>query len=424
MRRSIWILSILLLSVFVILSGCESGSASEGTQADDRSVDQVGEELPAGKGDQGDVANEPEKEPGPYTEEAWLIAVGDIMVHSPQITAAYSVTTATYSFDETFEEVAPILKSGDWVIGNFETTLAGPRYRYTGYPMFNSPDAIADALVNAGFNILGTANNHSYDRREDGVLRTLEQLRERNITTVGTHATPEEREIIPIVSKNGIDMALLAYTYGTNGIPLPESKPYLVNLIDEDLMKADIEKARAQDVDVVTVLLHYGDEYARKPSDYQKELARKLISWGADIILGSHTHLVQPYELVETVDESGETRQGVVIYSLGNFISNQGPEHKLPVYTDVGVIFKLQIKKHYPEEHIEFGVVETIPTWVHKYQGSSKRHYRILPLEETVSERNDKWLTDREYAMLDSYLEEMTKHLSSMATPVSEDGQN
>lgn len=411
LRRLIIVLCILS---FTWIMGCEASPSTDPAPVNHDAADASS-----------DSKNEPEDEaaglpPEPYTAEGTLIAVGDIMVHYPQLTAAYSVTTATYSFDETFTEVAPILKRGDWVIGNLETTLAGPRYPYTGYPQFNSPDELADALVNAGFNILGTANNHAFDRREDGVLRTLEQLRARNIVAVGTHASPEEREQIQIVSKNGIDMALLAYTYGTNGIPLPENKPYLVNLIDEEQMKRDIERAREL-ADVVTVLLHYGNEYDRKPSTYQKELADKLIRWGADIILGSHTHVVQPYEWIETTDASGQARKGLVIYSMGNFISNQGPEHNLPLYTDVGVIFEIQILKHYPEERIEIAAVESIPTWVHKYRGASKRHYRILPLEEVLADQDDEWLTEQEYALMASYLNEMNHHLQSMIVPVQGD---
>lgn len=416
MKKWLILLFITCCTLF-ILTGC-MGEAAETDPSDqmtdpsesiDSSDDHSNTEIP--------VVDEPEQ---PYTEEATLVAVGDIMVHYPQLVSAYSVTTATYSFDDNFEMVAPILQSGDWVIGNLETTLAGSSYPYTGYPQFNSPDELADALVNAGFNILGTANNHSYDRREPGVLRTLEVLKERNLVSVGTHASPEERDAVKIVTKHNIDMALLAYTYGTNGIPLPPDKPYLVNLIDEEQMRADIERAREAGADVITVMLHFGNEYARQPNDGQKQLAKQLISWGADIILGSHTHVIQPYEWVETEDDSGQSRRGLVIYSMGNFISNQGPEHDLPIYTDVGVIFKIQIKKHFPEEEIELGVVESIPTWVHKYRDATKRHYRILPLEEVVRDQDDKWLTEQDYKMLNAYLEEMTAHLRSMAVPVSE----
>lgn len=420
MMKKWFTLALILSCTVFFLAGCMGEAAktdpSEQTADPTESID-PSDDDPNTEQSVTDHADLPEQ---PYTTEATLVAVGDIMVHYPQIVSAYSVTTATYSFDDNFEEVSPILKSGDWVIGNLETTLAGSNYPYTGYPQFNSPDELADALVNAGFNILGTANNHSYDRREAGLLRTLEILKEKNIVSVGTHASPEERDDVTIVTKHNIDMALLAYTYGTNGIPLPPDKPYLVNLIDEEQMRADIEQARIAGADVITVMLHFGNEYARQPNDAQKRLAKQLITWGADIILGSHTHVLQPYEWIETEDDSGQSRRGLVVYSMGNFISNQGPEHDLPIYTDVGVIFKVQIKKHFPEEKIELGVVESIPTWVHKYRDASKRHYRILPLEEVVRDQDDKWLTDRDYKMLNAYLEEMTAHLRSMAVPVSD----
>lgn len=400
---------ILLLTVSCEAAGNDHHNVERGNE--DQSYEDGHDTPPA--------SSEPE-EIKPYKTNATLIAVGDIMVHSSQYMAAYSVTESTYSFDDNFTEVAPILKEGDWVIGNLETTFAGPEVGFSGYPQFNTPDELADALKNAGFNILGTANNHSFDRRERGVLRTLEQLKARDLVAVGTNASMEQSREIQIVTKNNIDMALLAYTYGTNGIPLPQDKPYLVNLIDEERMKEDIERARKLEADVVTVMLHYGDEYARHPSEYQKELARKLISWGADIILGSHTHQVQPYEMIETQDSNGNLRQGVVIYSLGNFISNQGPEHDLPVYTDVGVIFKVELIKHHPEERLEFGKIETIPTWVHKYRTDGKRHYRVLPLEEVITSRDDRWLTEQEYSMLEAYFAEMSSHVDSLAVPVSD----
>jgi len=419
MRRKPFVLLTLMLLISIFVVACEASGSADQPQDNSHTETSGGSEQSENSG-VSDQEPAEAAEPEPYTLEATLVAVGDIMVHNPQLKAAYSVTMSTYSFDDSFVHVAPILKTGDWVIGNLETTLAGPRLGYSGYPVFNSPDELADALVNAGFNIMGTANNHTFDKREDGVLRTLEQLRARNIVAVGTNASPEEREQIQIVTKNNIDMALLAYTYGTNGITVPENKPYLVNIIDEQRIRSDIAKARELGADVVTVLLHYGNEYERQPNNYQKELTRKVISWGADVVLGSHAHVVQPYEFIETADEQGTPRKGVVIYSLGNFISNQGPDVELPLYTDVGVIFKLIIKKHFPDETIELGVVETIPTWVHKYRDQMKRYFRILPLEDALTERNDNWLTENDYRKMDAYLKEMNKHLQSLTVPVSE----
>jgi poly-gamma-glutamate synthesis protein (capsule biosynthesis protein) len=417
-----------LIALLLLLSGCLGGGGDSspapaadpdtGVPSTDRSGGLEAESEPSPPSEP-----PPPPEPEPYTTEARLVAVGDIMMHSPQIPAAYDAATGTYSFDAYFTHVIPYLE-GDWVVANLETPLAGEELGgYSGYPMFNAPAELADALRNAGFNIVTTANNHTMDRREQGVLNTLANVKARGLIPVGTYDSPEAAEQIAVVEKNEIAMAFLAYTYGTNGIPIPEDKPYLVNLIDEAKIKADIARAREL-ADVVTVSLHFGNEYHRRPSEEQKRLSAELIAAGADIILGSHPHVVQPYEVIAATAEDGTPRQGIVIYSLGNFISNQGPEQGTAEYTDVGVIFSVQVKKHFPAGTIELAVDSAVPTWVHKYYDNGKRQYRILPIEETLAARNDPILTDRQYTMLDGYLQEMTRHLHSMAQAVSGDGDN
>lgn len=366
----------------------------------------------------GTDAEDAEQEPEPYTVEAKLIAVGDIMMHSPQIPGAYDAETKTYSFDHYFTEVKALMQ-GDWVVANLETPMAGEENGgYTGYPMFNAPASLADALKAAGVNIVSTANNHSLDRREQGVLKTLEHAWASGLLTVGTHASAEDAEQVLVVEKNEIRMAFLAYTYGTNGIPIPEGKSYLVNLIDEEKIVSDIARARETGADLITVSMHFGNEYHRQPSDEQKRLARLLIESGADIILGSHPHVVQPYEFIEVEQSDGTPRKGIVIYSLGNFISNQGPDQGTAKYTDVGLIFGLTVKKHFPVGTLELGEVTTIPTWVHKYYEDGKRKYRILPIETIVTAQSDPILTEKHYTMLEDYLQEMNKHVQSMAVPV------
>ena len=193
----------------------------------------------------------------PYTTEAKLIAVGDIMMHGSQIRSGYNSQTKTYSYETFFREVKDIFSTGDWVIGNLETTLAGAEAKYTGYPRFNAPAELADAIKEAGFNILTTANNHSLDRNEKGVLKTLENVKQRGLLPVGTAASQEESEEILKKKKNEISLAILAYTYGTNGIPIPKGKDYLVNLIKEEEIVKDILEARQLGVDIVTVALHF-----------------------------------------------------------------------------------------------------------------------------------------------------------------------
>lgn len=350
-------------------------------------------------------------EPSPYTVEATLIAVGDVMAHMPQITGAYQYESDAYYFDDYFTDIKPYLQ-GDWVIANLETPLAGADLTYSGYPQFNAPTELADALVNAGFNVVTTANNHAMDRYEKGLLRTLQALQERNLAAVGTYASQEEADEIFIMEHDGITMAILAYTYGVNGIPIPESKPYLVNLIDEEKIAADIQKARALGVDLVTVALHMEGEYHRMPNEGQKKLTQFVVEAGADIILGSHPHVVQPYEVVDVFDEFGIPRQAIIIYSLGNFISNQGPP-RTAKYTDVGVIFNINIVKSYPEETIELSVSESTATWVYRYGEAGKLQYRILPIEATLASRDHPLLSEQHYELLESYAQEMQEHITA-----------
>lgn len=381
---------ILIVGVFLI-SGCDRLSNST-------VLEETAQNLPP----------EP-PEPQPYTREAKLVAVGDIMMHGSQIKSGYNSSTKTYNFDSFFTEVKEIISQGDWAIGNLETTLAGPETGYTGYPLFNAPDTLADAIKNAGFNILTTANNHSLDRRESGLLKTLENVRSRGLEPVGTAASFEESEEILVVEKNEISMAIFAYTYGTNGIPIPKGKDYLVSLIDEAKIIQDIQAARQLGVDLVTVALHFGDEYQRQPNQQQKTLVKNLVNAGADIILGSHPHVVQPYELFEITDDSGQTRQAIAIYSMGNFISNQRGN-----YRDIGVIFQVNIRKSFPEETVEFTEIKAIPTWVHRYSANNKYNFRILPIEKTITEKNDPLLPQREYSVLSRYLDEMNRHIHSL----------
>lgn len=338
-----------------------------------------------------------------YTTEARLLAVGDVMMHGYQIIAGYDKETDTYNFDHFFTHVKDLLAEGDWVIANLETTTAGKEQKFTGYPMFNAPVEIIDALKEAGFNIVTHANNHTMDRYELGVIRTRDALEERGLYTTGTARTPEEREEILLVEKNGITLAVLAYTYGTNGIPIPNGKDYLVNLIDQEKIIEDIQKARELDADVVAVSLHFGIEYQLNPNQEQIELAHNLIEAGADIILGSHPHVVQPYEIIEMRDENGKIRKGVIIYSMGNFISAQ-----VGVERNLGLIFGLTIRKTMPEGTIEIDDITVIPTWVHRYKSGGKDQFRVLPIEKVLENQDDELLTPQDYKNLESYLRQIS----------------
>lgn len=258
-------------------------------------------------------------EPTPVVHTVTMAVVGDIMVHDYQYNEAYDPATGTYDFMHNFQDVKKYFEGYDLVIGNLELTLGGSDRPYSSYPCFNTPDSILDAIKDAGFNLLTTANNHSMDTGKQGLIRTLDKLDEYNIPHFGTYRSQEERDTILYQDVNGIRFAFLSYTYGTNGIPVPE--PYLINLLDEELLTQDIAKAQ-ENADVVVVLPHMGNEYETYTRDVFVQWADKMFEAGADIVLASHPHVLQRMEY-RTVDHGDGPHDGFIIYSLGNFISSQ-----------------------------------------------------------------------------------------------------
>ncbi|RJX24659.1 MAG: CapA family protein [Dethiobacter sp.] len=337
---------------------------------------------------------------GIYNKSIVLAVVGDIMVHSPQLTSAYLENEGAYHFKDCFSYITSYLHKADFAAGNLETTIAGREFGYSGYPFFNSPPELITALRESGFHLLFTANNHSMDRGEKGVINTINYLEEECSGFVGTARNQEERERGFMLSQNGIKVAFFAYTYGTNGIPLPSGKEYLVSLIDEQLIEEDIIRAKQiQEADLVVVALHWGEEYQRLPSSYQKELARKLVDMGADIIIGGHPHVIQPAEIIKT--EKGE---GLCLYSLGNFISNQRWR-----YSDSGVIVYLKLQLNPALNTSQVTLLEIIPTWVHKFLQEGKWKYTVLPVREVLETENAKEiykLSNRDYQRLQEVQEE------------------
>lgn len=350
----------------------------------------------------------PTPTPPTFTDAVW-VGVGDIMSHSPQLPGAYSKATDSYNFDDVFAPIADLIAEGDWKMANLETPMAGKDYGYSGYPTFNAPIELAQALWKNGFDILSTANNHTLDKGVNGAMRTLDNVKEIGFTTVGSARDMEEAEQNVIVTHNDIAMGFLSYTYGTNGIPIPEGKEFIVNLIDKDKIISDMKRLRQNGAEVITIALHFGNEYQTKPTEEQKTLARELIAAGADIIAGSHPHVLQPYEMVTAVDDQGVERQGLIIYSMGNFISNQRGDSK-----DYGAIFRVDLRKHYDTGSIEIKEVTVTPTWVHRYKPDDNYRYRILPVEATLAAKNDALLKESEYETLEADYAMLTKRLTSM----------
>lgn len=299
-----------------------------------------------------------------------VVLAGDVMCHGPQIAAARG-SDGSYDFSSSFDSIAPLVHSADLAIANLETTL-GER-PYTGYPRFSSPVALAEALKDSGFDILTTSNNHSADRSSKGIVRTIGVLDSLGLAHTGSYRSAEERELLaPLMYQLGeLRLAIMAYTYDTNGLPVPS--PTLVDRIDTALIARDIARADSLGADYKLVQMHWGNEYQRSPSREQRSLAKWLHEQGVNAVIGSHPHVVQESEVLSSSNQSHST---LVIYSLGNFVSNQ----KSPASTRGGMLLGLTLRRETPNSPIT-----TEPsyqwTFVMKKNASGKALYRIQPID-------------------------------------------
>ena len=267
-----------------------------------------------------------------------LLFVGDLMQHQGQIDAAR--TARGYDYSACFAYVKEVISQADFAVANLEVTLGGKPYR--GYPAFSAPDEYLTAIHDAGFNVLLTANNHCLDRGRKGLERTLRLIDSLHIPAAGTYTDIEDRRTrYPLLlEKKGFRIALLNYTYGTNGIPVPS--PAVVNLIDTTVIAQDIEKARQLHPDVLLACMHWGVEYQSLPGKEQQKLAQWLFAKGVDHIIGAHPHVVQP---IEVHTDSLTRQKRLVAYSLGNFISNMSARR-----TDGGLMLQMEFVKNEAEE--------------------------------------------------------------------------
>ncbi len=313
--------------------------------------------------------------------EITLIFAGDIMQHMPQVEAAWDSQRGTYNYDTCFSYIKPFLSGADLAIANLETTLAGKPY--SGYPAFSSPDELVNGMLNAGIDIVGTANNHCCDRGRTGIERTVTMLDSLGMIHLGTYKTEESyhRTNPMIINTRGFRLALLNYTYGTNGIPVPDNN--VVSLVEKERILADMKAVRDSVVDAAIVFIHWGIEYQREPNDYQKEIAGYLFDHGADIVIGSHPHVIQPMEWRRS---DTLAKEQLVVWSLGNYVSNQRKR-----YTDGGTMVKITLHKQAGKTSIKDAGYQL--TWVYNPMADGKRQYYILP---AARYQNDTIMLDRQ----------------------------
>ncbi|MDQ1296556.1 MAG: hypothetical protein QG611_534 [Bacteroidota bacterium] len=303
----------------------------------------------------------------PAEQKVSFLFIGDIMGHDEQIWSAENRETNTYNYDDVFTYIKPLISEADIAIANFEVTLAGIPYK--GYPQFSSPVALANSCRNAGIDYLVTANNHAADRGKNGITGTINRLDSLAIPHTGTFINQASKDSLQplIIRKNGISAALLNYTYGTNGIKVPE--PVIVNILDKDIITGDIEKARKMDPDIIILFLHWGTEYDTIPSKSQEELADYFFSKGVGLIIGSHPHVIQKMVWYK---EDPVLSGKAVVYSLGNFISNQRKPG-----TDGGTMVRVELTKS--ENKVSVSDAGFYLTWVYTPIVKYRKKFYILP---------------------------------------------
>lgn len=306
-------------------------------------------------------------------------AIGDVMCHSTNFKGAYDSETKTYDFSPSFKDVKKYILPADIAIGNLETTFAGEERGYSGYPAFNSPKELGIAVKNIGVDILSTANNHSLDTGSKGVISTLDTLDEIGISHTGTYRSKEEQDTILVKDVNGIKIAFISFTYGTNGIKVPTGKEYLVNYIDKNLMLEQIKLAKKQNVDLICASMHWGEEYKQKQNKEQENLADFLFENDVDIIIGNHAHVVEPMEKRTITKEDGTTKDVFVAYALGNFISGQIKE-----YTKSTIIINLKITKNGQTGKFTIDSVDYVPVYCNDKGENVKDRYELIDIREAM----------------------------------------
>lgn len=328
------------------------------------------------------LAEESVKPKLPRLEEVSLLAAGDIMYHMPQVRGAYS--NGVYDFNNNFKYISSYAEGADLAIANFETVAAGRELGYSGYPAFNSPVESLESIKKAGFDIVNTANNHILDRGKDGVFKTLDNIKRLGLKNIGTSRDGEDKFLIEDV--RGVKLGFLSYTYGCNGNEAAYSKEDregFINFIDEGRIYRDIDKMRPE-VDFLVLYIHWGQEYQLSPNESQTLLADKLLARGVDIILGSHPHVIQRAEETKL-----DGQDKFVVYSLGNFISNQRYESLKNYNTEDGLMVNLRLEKNFDTGQKRIVAVDYIPTWVNKYTRDSRNNYEIIPIEPALGGQLD-----------------------------------
>jgi len=326
-----------------------------------------------------------------------LTFAGDIMQHDSQIADAYDETSKTYHYFPCFQFVKPYLEAADVAIGNLELTLAGPPYK--GYPQFSAPDQLAITLRDVGFDVLVTANNHSMDRGKLGLERTIQVLDSFNIAHTGTFIGETDRlnNYPLLIERNGMRLALLNYTYGTNGIAV--TKPNIVNHIDTAQIRMDLQKAKRDSADASIVFVHWGSEYQSRENALQRALTEFCFKHGALMVIGAHPHVLQPMEWRKDKNQ-------LVAYSLGNFVSGQRDRYK-----NGGAMVNVVLKKITNGRESYVSIDSASHTLVYVHRTPAQKEYFLLPAPTFENDTTNFIKDEPSKLMFKTFLEDSRKLL-------------
>lgn len=332
--------------------------------------------------------------------EIQITAVGDVTAHLDQLNSQYDPVTKQYDFNNNFKFVTPYIKKADLSLANLETTLAGTEEGgYTGYPTFNSPDTLAEAIKNAGFDVISAINNHTIDKGSNGVKRTISTINNMGETLLGLRTTDQDKRYV-IKDVKGIKIGMTAYSFETepvngnktiNSIVIPKDVEGLMNTFnpqkpDHDIsqMIDQINLMKKDGAQFIIFFMHWGDEYQREPNAYQKQVAQSLADAGVDIIFGSHPHVIEP---ITYINSSVSGKKCLVVYSMGNFLSNQRYERTNNKYTEDGVIVNVKVQKDVQTNKISILNTSCIPTWVDRTPKGKYYNYEIIPIPEALKDK-------------------------------------
>ena len=367
-QKTTRLLAMLLVMSSLLVSGCGSNAAT----AVDATIGNTSETVAQA------VTEAETTTPAPKSTEVSLMMIGDMLIHEGVYKSGLQ-DDGTYNFDHLFKNILPDVKAADISIVNQGTILGGTELGLSGYPAFNSPYEIADAISKAGFNVVLHATNHTLDKGLKGVNNDINYWKNNfpDIKVLGINENEEQYNSIYVYEKDDFKISILNYTYGTNGIPLPSSNPYVVNLLDEDKIRTDVAKAKELS-DLVIVCPHWGTEYVYTPDSWQKKWTNLFLELGVDVVIGAHPHVIEPVE-VKTRDDG---HQMLVYYSLGNFVSNQDHSPRM-----LGAMAKVTMVKDDSGAYVKSYSV--VPLVTQKLFGKGQiTTYKLSDYTQTLASQN------------------------------------